>query len=203
MDQFLANINPNEYFWDMSLTTHNDQGNNGYKANFRRDADGILSVYSIPNGDIKNGLLEIVVTFTKIPRSSGGDDRWSATEIMGTITNGTMVLDGAFNFVERSKIGRFLANGYQHISKAELAQTLKLAKPLTRGIAGINLISQTISVADDFSHGRWRSGTTRGVVNGIILGVTAVNPLFGFGLGVAEALWGDYFYEYVEKNWWQ
>ncbi|HTO16579.1 MAG TPA: hypothetical protein VLZ83_12470 [Edaphocola sp.] len=138
-----------------------------------------------------------------VQQSSGGynDEKWLATDIAGAFSNGTMVIDGAFKFVEHSKTGRFLANGYQHISKAEMAKSLKLAKPLTRGVAGVNLISQTISVADDFSHGRWKSGTTRGVVNGIILGVTAVNPLLGFGLGVAEALWGEHLYEYVEKNW--
>lgn len=61
-----------------------------------------------------------------VGQSSGGsynDEKWLATDIMGTISNGTMVIDGVFNFVENSKTGRFLANGYQHISKAEMAQT--------------------------------------------------------------------------------
>ncbi|MEZ5045776.1 MAG: RHS repeat-associated core domain-containing protein [Chitinophagaceae bacterium] len=139
-------------------------------------------------------------------QSNGGynDEKWLATDIMGTIGNGTMVIDGAFNFVEHSKTGRFLANGYQHISKVEMAQTLKLAKPLTRGIAVVNFAATATAVTDDLYHGRYKSAGARTAVWGIAAGATFI-PVAGWGIaigiGIADAIWGDDFYEYVEKNW--
>lgn len=139
-------------------------------------------------------------------QSSGGynDETWLATDIMGTISDGTMVIDGAFKFVEHSKTGRFLANGYQHISKTEMAQTLKLAKPLTRSIAVVNVVSTATAATDDFVHGRYKSGSARVAIWGIAAG-TAFIPGVGWGIslgiGIADAIWGDDFYEYVEKNW--
>jgi hypothetical protein len=136
--------------------------------------------------------------------NGGSNDRWMATDIMGTIGNGTMVIDGAFNFVENSKTGRFLANGYQHISKAEMAATMKLAKPLTKSIAVVNVLATATAVANDIDNGRFKSAGARTAVWGVAAGAAFI-PVVGWGLsigiGVADAIWGDDFYNYVENNW--
>lgn len=132
-------------------------------------------------------------------------DKWLVTDIIGTISNGTMLIDGVFKFVEHSEIGRsWITNGYQHISKVELAQSLRIAKPLTNGIAIVNVLSMATAVTNDFVDGRYKSGSARAVVWGAAAGATFI-PVIGWGvsisIGVADAIWGDAFYNYIEKNW--
>uniref|UniRef100_A0A0N4ZEB9 Rhs family protein n=1 Tax=Parastrongyloides trichosuri TaxID=131310 RepID=A0A0N4ZEB9_PARTI len=123
-------------------------------------------------------------------QGNGGSDRWLATDIMAVIDKGTIVPQAAFGFVESTSE-----------KTADFAKTMKLAKPLTRGIAVVNIAATGMAVVDDFAHGRVKSGNTRIVVTGIIYGITAVNPLLGIGLGIAESFLGDYLYDYIENNW--
>jgi hypothetical protein len=139
-------------------------------------------------------------------QSNGWDyyENWMATAIISALSNGTIIMDGAFNFVENSKTGRFLANGYQHISKAEMAKTLKLAKLLMNGVLVVNCISSATSVTDDFALGRYKNGSARAAVWGMAAGFAFIPGIgwgISLGLGIADAFVGEDFYEYVEKNW--
>ena len=147
-------------------------------------------------------------------QGGGGNDRWLATDITNALSNGLLIPDAAFIFAN-TKTGKLLSNGgahaYQSMPRAqqiaavrELQFAGKLAKPLTRGIAVVNVISTTTAATDDFVHGRYKSGSARLAVWGVAAGAAFI-PVVGWGLsigiGVADAIWGDDFYNYVEKNW--
>lgn len=131
------------------------------------------------------------------------NEKWLATEVAEGVSGATIIPDAALNFIEKTKTGRFLSNGLRHISKAELASTMKLAKPLTRGIAIINLAATGTAVANDLSDGNFKSAGARVVVASVAAAAVFI-PGIGWGvsigIGVADAIWGDDFYNYVQ-NW--
>jgi hypothetical protein len=132
------------------------------------------------------------------------NNRWFATDIMSAVNNGMIIPDAAFKSVNNSTTGRFLSNGYKYISTVEMEATMKLAKPLTRGIAVVNIATIGIAVANDIDNGNYMSATTRAAVFGVATGAAFI-PVVGWGvslsIGIADAIWGDDFYNYVEKNW--
>lgn len=120
-----------------------------------------------------------------------------------TAANGTLIPSGAHGFIQDTKVGRALATGNSAMTE-DFAKIMKLAKPLSRGILLANLAGTGVQVTDDFLHGRSKSGNARIAVLAVGVGATFI-PVFGWGIslgiGVADAVWGDQFYNYVEKNW--
>ena len=58
-------------------------------------------------------------------------------------------------------------------------------------------------VGDEISNGRYHAATARAVVAGVAYSFTFI-PVVGWGLalgiGVADAIWGDQFYNYIENK---
>lgn len=79
---------------------------------------------------------------------------------------------------------------------------MKLAKPLTRGIAAVNVVATGVAIADDWSHGRRTSAAARGTVALVAAGAAFI-PVVGWGvsigIGVADAIWGADFYNWLEN----
>jgi len=181
----------------------------GYRID-QSDGVSIMAHRYIQPGDIttlqREDLMTIMASLVLEDGSEGifNNEKWMATDIMGAFSAGTLIPSGALGFVENTGTGRFLANGYRVTSKAEMAAAMKLAKPLTKGIAVMNFAATAIAVTDDFSHGRYKSASARAAVWGIA-GVASFIPVVGWGvsisIGIADAIWGEDFYNYVEKNW--
>ncbi len=179
--------------------------------------NGVIDVLVIAKGNDQLGGEEQAnggEESNKGQQQNGGDDRWLATDITGAVSKGLMIPDAAFNFA-KTKTGKLLSMGgahaYQSMPRAqqiaavrELQLAGKLAKPLTRGIAVVNFAATATAVTDDLYHGRYKSAGARTAVWGIAAGATFI-PVAGWGIaigiGIADAIWGDDFYKYVEKNW--
>ena len=68
----------------------------------------------------------------------------------------------------------------------------------------MNVLSTATAVTNDFVDGRYKSGGARVAVWGVAAGAAFI-PVAGWaisaGIGIADAIWGDDFYNYIENNW--
>jgi len=75
---------------------------------------------------------------------------------------------------------------------------------LTKGIAEVNIAATRIAATKDYVNGRYKSGTARIAVWGFAAGISIVPGVgwgIALGIGVADAIWGERFYNYVENKW--
>ncbi|WP_106523886.1 hypothetical protein [Taibaiella chishuiensis] len=117
------------------------------------------------------------------------------------MNKGLLIPDASFKFVENTGIGQYLATG-NAAPTISYVRYMKLAKPITKGITALNVVATGIAVTDDFNHGRYKSAAARGTVAIVAAGVAFI-PVAGWaisaGIGVADAIWGDDFYNWIEK----
>lgn len=137
-----------------------------------------------------------------------------AKDFTDNIGKSTLVPSGAFDFVSKTKTGRWLSMGGNTFSRQSYTAqkaiinswntASKFAKPLTRSLAVINFVATSTAIVNDFSKGEYKSASARTAVWGIAAGASFI-PVAGWGIalgiGVADAIWGDDFYKYIEKNW--
>jgi RHS repeat-associated protein len=83
------------------------------------------------------------------------------------------------------------------------SRALKYAKVGGKVLAVINVAATLYEIGQDVNEGKYKSATARAAVAGIAMGVATI-PVFGWGvalgIGVADYMWGDKFYNWVETQ---
>jgi hypothetical protein len=116
--------------------------------------------------------------------------------------------DGKFLHNGKIYSNKFYGNQYLgkatiQNSKAAFQQSAKYLKGAGRALGAANIAITGYQVISDVSDGRYYSGGARTGVALIAAGAAFI-PVVGWGvtigIGVADAIWGDQFYNYVENK---
>ena len=89
----------------------------------------------------------------------------------------------------------------------DMVKAAHTIKNLGRGLALADVAITAGTAITDYSNGKYASASARVGVTVVTLAVSAipgVGPVIAFGIGMADALWGQQFYDYVQEtydNW--
>lgn len=87
---------------------------------------------------------------------------------------------------------------YQSLSKA----TTTIGK-VSRALTATTVVTTAIDVYSDYAEGHSAKAVARAVVAGVTCASTYIpiaGPVIAAGLGVADAIWGEYFYDWVDSK---
>ena len=84
-----------------------------------------------------------------------------------------------------------------------IANSTKALKMINRGLIGVTAVTTAVDVGTDIANGHKIKAGVRFAVACITCGVSSVpvvGPFLSVGLGVADAVWGDQFYDWIERE---
>ncbi|MEO9484861.1 MAG: DUF6443 domain-containing protein [Ekhidna sp.] len=121
---------------------------------------------------------------------------------------GNILDNRRFLYNGRTLSNRYYGNQHQGVAtirhaKRAFQSSARLLKGAGKAIGALNIGITGYQVYNDFSNGNYYGGGARMAVAGVAAGAAFI-PVVGWGvaigIGVADAIWGDRFYNYIENR---
>jgi RHS repeat-associated protein len=135
------------------------------------------------------------------------DDVELSSDLMGPVGNGAYnILKNRGSYMPRHEIYRVnkpITVRTPFVNINTTSRVLNYTRLGGKVLGAANIVATGYEISQDWSEGKYKSAGARAAVYGLATGAAFI-PVFGWGLaigiGVADYLWGDDFYNWVEKQ---
>lgn len=207
-----------------NLTTYHYVMNNPllYIDPFGLDTIGFNDKGKFENYNFDNDIVALPeINITASATEGNGSNNSIGTSAQAGLMMGEITRQGkAYQFFgssaqvsdEALSAGKYIHNGdvywqgnYRGVTSSmkNSLSTAQFVKATGKTLGALNIAVTGYQVYGDISDGRFYSAGTRAAVAGIAAGATFI-PVIGWGvaigIGVADAIWGDQFYNFVERQ---